>query len=106
MEYVDTQFRLLREDFVKPLREGLKTYLGLSVDQRRKALKNQSVRFYLNASVRGRVATLTNQVSAELISAKIIRTDRGFSSQMIYFPIMPTHNILWGVYVQALLVFV
>lgn len=34
--YLDVQFRLLREDFVRPLREGITEYLRLSKDKMRK----------------------------------------------------------------------
>ncbi|XP_063233033.1 NFX1-type zinc finger-containing protein 1-like isoform X1 [Bacillus rossius redtenbacheri] len=41
--YLDVQFRLLREDFVKPLREGIQEYLS---SKKEKAHKFGSVRFY------------------------------------------------------------
>lgn len=66
LEYVDTQFRLLREDFVKPIRDGINSYLSLPADRRRKELRGQSVRYYWNVSYRGRIAALTNQVRAGL----------------------------------------
>ncbi|XP_022647651.1 NFX1-type zinc finger-containing protein 1-like isoform X2 [Varroa destructor] len=64
LEYLDTQFRLLREDFVKPIRDGINNYLSLKPEQRKKCLSSQSVRYYWNVSYRGRIAALTNQVFA------------------------------------------
>ncbi|OQR68517.1 NFX1-type zinc finger-containing protein 1-like [Tropilaelaps mercedesae] len=64
LEYLDTQFRLLREDFVKPLRDGIKAYLSLPAERRKKELKGQSVRYYWNVLYRGRIATLSDQMFA------------------------------------------
>lgn len=61
-EYVDTQFRLLREDFVKPLRDGIRAFLSTPAESRRRDLKGQSVRFYFGVSGRGRVASRSNRV--------------------------------------------
>jgi hypothetical protein len=43
-DYLDTQFRLLREDFVGPLREGISQYINMTDKQRIK--KNKSMRIY------------------------------------------------------------
>ncbi|XP_028967257.1 NFX1-type zinc finger-containing protein 1 [Galendromus occidentalis] len=61
-DYVETQFRLLREDFVAPLREGLQNYLGMEASRRKKELKGNSVRYYFNVSCKGRLAALTDSV--------------------------------------------
>ena len=43
-DYLDTQFRLLREDFVGPLREGISQYINMTDKQRMKRIN--SVRIY------------------------------------------------------------
>jgi len=43
-DYLDTQFRLLREDFVGPLREGISQYINMTDKQRLKRINN--VRIY------------------------------------------------------------
>jgi hypothetical protein len=42
--YLDTQFRLLREDFVSPLREGISDYINMT--DKRRIKKHKSVRIY------------------------------------------------------------
>lgn len=61
-EYLDIQFRLLREDFIRPLREGILEYLdrhvadaGRAAGQRPRQLSN--VRVYHNVSVLNPVCT-------------------------------------------------
>lgn len=48
--YLDVQFRLLREDFVRPLREGISEYLRLKRDQQEvtKMTKIKDVNIYFN----------------------------------------------------------
>ncbi|KAJ8878733.1 hypothetical protein PR048_019319 [Dryococelus australis] len=41
--YLDVQFRLLREDFIKPLREGIQEYLG---SEQKRTTRFGSVKFY------------------------------------------------------------
>ena len=60
--YLDIQFRLLREDFVAPLRGGVQNYLSLEPSRRKEEFKGNSVRYYFNVSCRGRVAALTDSV--------------------------------------------
>ncbi|XP_022686760.1 NFX1-type zinc finger-containing protein 1-like isoform X2 [Varroa jacobsoni] len=48
-DYLDVQFRLLREDYVTPLRVGLQQFRGLELQNRRQKLNSiQDVRFYLD----------------------------------------------------------
>ncbi|CAM1296818.1 ZNFX1 (predicted) [Pycnogonum litorale] len=49
--YLDVHYRLLRHDFVAPLREGLLQYILPSADRRKK--KNNNVRIYENVLVVG-----------------------------------------------------
>lgn len=39
--YLDVQFRLLREDFIRPLREGIRDYLRLTQDKTKKHKVNK-----------------------------------------------------------------
>ncbi|GLH02045.1 Regulator of nonsense transcripts 1 homolog [Gryllus bimaculatus] len=47
--YLDVQFRLLREDFVAPLREGLAKYLDESIDKKKK-YRIDNIRIYQNVT--------------------------------------------------------
>lgn len=50
--YLDVQFRLLREDYIKPLRDGISEYLALK--KLGKSVRNcRSVRVYNNATIVG-----------------------------------------------------
>ncbi|XP_053404550.1 NFX1-type zinc finger-containing protein 1-like isoform X2 [Mercenaria mercenaria] len=46
--YLDVQFRLLREDFVAPLREGVSDYIQVMQERGKKKRKIQDVRIYNN----------------------------------------------------------
>jgi len=52
--YLDIHFRLLREDFLGPLRDGIQTYLSKS------SIKNTAVRIYENVFSRGPKLSLRN----------------------------------------------
>jgi hypothetical protein len=49
--YLDVQFRLLREDFVRPLRDGLKEYRRHYVDMEDRRARLQNVRVYTNIHI-------------------------------------------------------
>ncbi len=61
--YLDVQFRLLREDFIDPLRRGIKKFIeSRSGLERKKKLKYESVRFYLRTQFEHVMNSKTNEV--------------------------------------------
>lgn len=48
--YLDVQFRLLREDFIAPLREGIQFYKRSINDQQNRSKKNNNIRIYFNVN--------------------------------------------------------
>ncbi|XP_032872675.1 NFX1-type zinc finger-containing protein 1-like [Amblyraja radiata] len=56
--YLDIQFRLLREDFVRPLREGISNLLSCNQQDLRKG-KTDDIRIYFDAHVLGPMCTHT-----------------------------------------------
>lgn len=49
--YLDVQFRLLREDFVAPLRDGVSNYIQVMQEREKKSRKIQDVRIYTNLRI-------------------------------------------------------
>jgi len=65
--YLDVQFRLLREDFVYPLRTGLKAYTEAKAATRTDAAKRlkskyENVRFYRDTKFEGRTMTKSHEL--------------------------------------------
>lgn len=51
-QYLDTQFRLLREDFIRPLREGIEEYKQLVLNRQASGvIRIQNVNVYKNVSL-------------------------------------------------------
>ncbi|XP_065226654.1 NFX1-type zinc finger-containing protein 1-like [Planococcus citri] len=61
--YLDVQFRLIREDFVGPLRKGLRSYKDAIAIQAKPKYKYESVRFYPNVQIENIEVTKENQVA-------------------------------------------
>lgn len=82
-QYLDIQFRLLREDFVGPLREGIAT---LPEDEVRRRRGNQNdIRLYHNARIGQPVCTfsgLTHQVRFDV--SRLRRVNWQHSRRLIY----------------------
>ncbi|UJR19289.1 hypothetical protein I4U23_022418 [Adineta vaga] len=60
-QYLDIHFRLLREDFVGPLRDGIRDYLSKS------ERKNHNIRIYENVHLRGSRLTQRNGLVYDLV---------------------------------------
>lgn len=60
MHYLDTHFRLLREDCIQPLREGIKSYIATK--QRKENTVSRDIRVYQNVQVRGIQCSRSNGI--------------------------------------------
>ena len=56
-DYLDVQFRLLREDFVQPLREGIKEYQEAMFNMKTSRKRIQNVRIYQNVRIVAPIAS-------------------------------------------------
>lgn len=61
-QYLDTHFRLLREDFVKPLRESVQAILNRRSDLGNEEVHCEAVWYYPNVVNGGKVASTTSEV--------------------------------------------
>ena len=50
-DYLDVQYRLLREDFISPLREGIKDYQDSLQILKSKKRRNHNIRIYQNVRI-------------------------------------------------------
>ena len=50
-DYLDVQYRLLREDFISPLREGIKEYQDSLQSLKSKKRRNNNIRIYQNIRI-------------------------------------------------------
>lgn len=81
--YLDVQFRLLREDFVRPLREGISEYIRIQ-----KAGNNA------NNLIKNKVKDLNVYKEVHIVSSKMINNDQ---VQECEFNCKPFQNIRWQV---------
>ncbi|XP_065213301.1 NFX1-type zinc finger-containing protein 1-like [Planococcus citri] len=61
--YLDVQFRLIREDFIGPLRSGLHSYKHAIALQSKPKYKYESLRFYPDVQIKGIEISNRNQVA-------------------------------------------
>lgn len=80
--YLDVQFRLLREDFVRPLRTGINEY---------RSIKEKSKD---NAPVKFRINDVNVYQNVQILSSKMMHNDQVY---LCKFDIQPFKNIRWQV---------
>lgn len=80
--YLDTQFRLLREDFVRPLRQGICEYVRLK--NKTEAMK----------SARYRIKDLNVYRNVNIVSSKIVHNEQ---MHLCTFDCTPFKNLRWEV---------
>ncbi|XP_054836957.1 NFX1-type zinc finger-containing protein 1 [Eublepharis macularius] len=83
--YLDTQFRLLREDFVRPLREGILLFLQSFEDKGLRKKKFDDIRVYFDARILGPLCTATGidyKVQFDTRPLKFVRWEN--SKRLLY----------------------
>ncbi|XP_064640121.1 NFX1-type zinc finger-containing protein 1-like [Lineus longissimus] len=83
--YLDVQFRLLREDFVRPLRDGLKEYRQHYIDMEDRKARLQNVRVYTNIHIIRPVCTNNGLTYRIRLDTKLLKNVKWkFSKRLIF----------------------
>ncbi|XP_070581257.1 NFX1-type zinc finger-containing protein 1-like [Ptychodera flava] len=83
--YLDVQFRLLREDFMAPLREGIATYLASLKNPLARPKHFQEIRLYYGVHIEYPVCTLTGLVHKIKFDEARLQHVRWQSSKRLIF---------------------
>lgn len=87
--YLDTQFRLLREDFVRPLRYGISSYVQI---------KNKPEAM---AAAKGRIRDLNLYKNVQILSSKMVHSEQ---VHLCVFDSTPFQHLRWQVNRKRILI--
>lgn len=85
--YLDVQFRLLREDFFRPLREGLVAYREIVKSKSKKQIRVDNIRIYQDVKIKD-YEVKTNTYTIEFSVKNLKRVNWEGSKRLIYGSLM------------------